>query len=143
VNPLTGELYADGVIPASAIIRSPARSSRSCRSRRGPAREQLRFAAAAAGLQRQVRRESRSHHSTRRMNAFGAGAIARSTTSSRRRFPATPAARATPSCTCSTSSSPAVSPTRDADRLLEVRLGVSRTRRASRRPESAPRTCRR
>ena len=39
-------------------------------------------------------------------------ATARSTTSSRRPFPARPAARATPSCTCSTSSSPAASPTR-------------------------------
>ena len=72
VNPLTGEVYADGVIPAAAITPfARAGAGRPARRRRAPGIvEQLRLAAAARGLQRQVRRQGRSAVQRARRPAF-------------------------------------------------------------------------
>ena len=61
-NPLTGEIYANGVIPASAItpFAQKVLAGLPAPTSRGHL-EQLRLAAAPPGLQRQVRREGRSH----------------------------------------------------------------------------------
>ena len=70
-NPLTGEIYADGVVPQSRS-RSFARAGAGglpAPTRAGIV-QQLRLAAAPPGLQRQVRRQGRSHSSARAMTAF-------------------------------------------------------------------------
>ena len=60
-NPLTGEIYADGVIPASAITPFAQKVLADLPEPTQPGTsEQLRVAAAPRRLQRQVRRQGRS-----------------------------------------------------------------------------------
>ena len=143
VNPLTGEVYADGVIPQSAITpfaRKVLAGLPGADARRHL--EQLRHAAAPPGLQRQVRRQGRSAVQHERRPRSCASAIARWTTSSRRRFRARRAARRTPSSRCSTSRWPAASRARSGTPRSSKSASACRAPKPA-RPRSAParRTC--
>ena len=140
----TGEIYANGVIPASAItaVRA-ARCSPGCPIRRARHRQQLRLAAAAAGLQRQVRHQGRSpvqraHDGVRPLQPPQGR-----TTSSRRRSRARPAARATPSShVLNEQFAGGLTYTPDADaRCSKCALGVSRTEAGKEPPGVGGPTC--
>ena len=128
-NPLTGEVYANGVIPASAITPFARQVLAGLPEPTRPGiAEQLRFAAPPRGLQRQVRRQGRSpvQHADDGVRALQPPQAR--TTSSRRRFRARPAVRANAFVHVLNQQFAGgftftVTPTS----LLEVRLGVSRT----------------
>jgi hypothetical protein len=73
LNPLTGELYADGVVPQSAMTPFARQVLAGLPAPTRPRhRQQLRLAAAARGLQRQVRHQGRSplQHADERLRAL-------------------------------------------------------------------------
>ena len=95
-NPLTGETYANGVIPASAITPSPRRSWPACPRRPAPASPTTSTRCPKPpGQEQQVRHQDRSPVQHPDDGVRPRAATARPTTSSRRRSRARPAARAT------------------------------------------------
>ena len=87
-NPLTGETYADGVIPASAITLVRAEGAgRPAGADARRHRQQLRLAAASATNFNDKYDVKVDHQFSSRMTAFGRVSHRKPTTSSRRRFP--------------------------------------------------------